>query len=312
MTGGGFGGAIVMLARAGEGRAAAERIAAAYGAQVGRQATILSPLAVEPTAIERRVAVLQTRQSGRTTGSPPAGPARAAACRALAAVADGHRTPTRSTPVNAIRLVLADDHATIRDALKLLLSGQPDLQVVGEAVDGQQAIDAAVALKPDVLLMDVSMPGLNGLQATAAVRQRAPGVKVLTLTRHAEESYLGELLRAGAAGYALKQSSSAELINAIRTVASGRPYLDPELNHGLMGLFVQGRTFRKPPDLTPRETEVLRLTAWGHSNKEIASRLGLSVKTVEVHKTNGMRKLGMNSRLQLVRYALLRNWFQDS
>ena len=213
--------------------------------------------------------------------------------------------------MNAIRLVLADDHATIREALKLLLSGQPDLKVVGEAVDGQQAIDAAVALKPDVLLMDVSMPGINGLQATAAVRQRAPGVKVLTLTRHAEESYLGELLRAGAAGYALKQSSSAELINAIRTVASGRPYLDPELNHGLMGLFVQGRTFRKPPDLTPRETEVLRLTAWGYSNKEIASRLGLSVKTVEVHKTNGMRKLGMNSRLQLVRYALLRNWFQD-
>ena len=118
--------------------------------------------------------------------------------------------------------------------------------------------------------------------------------------------------RARQAGYALKQSSSAELINAIRTVASGRPYLDPELNHGLMGLFVQGRTFRKPPDLTPRETEVLRLTAWGHSNKEIASQLGLSVKTVEVHKTNGMRKLGMNSRLQLVRYALLRNWFQDT
>ena len=214
--------------------------------------------------------------------------------------------------MNAIRLVLADDHATIRDALKLLLSGQPDFQVVGEAVDGQQAVDAAVALKPDVLLMDVSMPGLNGLQATASVRQRAPGVKVLTLTRHAEESYLGELLRAGAAGYALKQSSSAQLLNAIRTVASGRPYLDPELNQGLMGLFVQGRAFRKPPDLTARETEVLRLTAWGYSNKEIATQLGLSVKTVEVHKTNGMRKLGMNSRLQLVRYALLRNWFQDT
>src|SRR5688572_20413621 len=170
---------------------------------------------------------------------------------------------TQRTPVNTIRLVLADDHATIRDALKLLLSGQPDLQVVGEAVDGQQAIDAAVALKPDVLLMDVSMPGLNGLQATAAVRQRAPGVKVLTLTRHAEESYLGELLRAGAAGYALKQSSSAELINAIRTVASGRPYLDPVLNNGLMGLFVQGSAVKKKPaDLSPRETEVLRLTAW--------------------------------------------------
>jgi two-component system response regulator NreC len=214
--------------------------------------------------------------------------------------------------VNAIRLVLADDHATIREALKLLLSVQPDLQVVGEAEDGQQAVDAAVALRPDVLLMDVSMPGMNGLQATAAVKQRAPSVKVLPLTRHAEESYLGELLRAGASGYALKQSSSAELVNAIRTVASGRPYLDPELNGGLLGLFVQGRTVRKPPDLTPRETEVLQLTAWGHSNKEIASRLGLSVKTVEVHKTNGMRKLGMTSRLQLVRFALLRGWFQDT
>jgi two-component system, NarL family, response regulator NreC len=214
--------------------------------------------------------------------------------------------------VSTIRLVLADDHATIRDALKLLLSNEPDLQVVGEADDGQAAVDCAVSLKPDVLLMDVSMPKLNGLQATAAVRERAPSVKVLTLTRHAEESYLGELLRAGASGYALKQSSSTELLNAIRTVASGRPYLDPELNHGLMGLFVQGRTFKKPADLTPRESEVLRLTAWGYSNKEIASRLGLSVKTVEVHKTNGMRKLGMSSRLQLIRYALLRNWFEDN
>jgi two-component system response regulator NreC len=214
--------------------------------------------------------------------------------------------------VSTIRLVLADDHATIRDALKLLLGNEPDLQVVGEAGDGQGAVDCAVALKPDVLLMDVSMPKLNGLQATAAVKERAPSVKVLTLTRHAEESYLGELLRAGASGYALKQSSSTELLNAIRTVASGRPYLDPELNHGLMGLFVQGRTFKKPADLTPRESEVLRMTAWGYSNKEIASRLGLSVKTVEVHKTNGMRKLGMSSRLQLIRYALLRNWFEDN
>jgi two-component system response regulator NreC len=212
----------------------------------------------------------------------------------------------------AIRLVLADDHATIRDALKLLLSSQPDIEVVGEASDGEQAVEAAVTLRPDVMLMDVSMPGMNGLQATAMVKSKAPSVKVLTLTRHSEESYLGELLRAGAFGYALKQSSSAELLSAIRTVASGRPYLDPELNTGLLGLFVQGRTVRQPPDLTPRETEVLKMTAWGYSNKEIASRLGLSVKTVEVHKTNGMRKVGLNSRLQLVRFALLRGWFQDN
>jgi DNA-binding NarL/FixJ family response regulator len=214
--------------------------------------------------------------------------------------------------VSAIRLVIADDHATIRDAQKLLLGSQPDLQVVGEATNGEQALEAAVALRPDVLLMDVSMPGMNGLQATAAVKSRVPSVNILTLTRHAEESYLGELLRAGASGYALKQSSSTELINAIRTVASGRPYLDPELNGGLLGLFVQGRTLKKPPDLTPRETEVLKMTAWGYSNKDIASRLGLSVKTVEVHKTNGMRKVGMTSRLQLVRFALLRGWFKDA
>ena len=214
--------------------------------------------------------------------------------------------------MSAIRLVIADDHATIRDALKLLLGSQPDLQVVGEATNGEQALEAAVALRPDVLLMDVSMPGMNGLQATAAVKSRVPSVNILTLTRHAEESYLGELLRAGASGYALKQSSSTELINAIRTVASGRPYLDPELNGGLLGLFVQGRTLKKPPDLTPRETEVLKMTAWGYGNKDIASRLGLSVKTVEVHKTNGMRKVGMTSRLQLVRFALLRGWFKDA
>jgi DNA-binding NarL/FixJ family response regulator len=213
--------------------------------------------------------------------------------------------------MNVIRLVLADDHATIRDALKLLLSSQPDFQVVGEATDGQQALDAAVRLHPDVLLLDISMPGMNGLEATALVKAQAPSVKILTLTRHAEESFLGELLRAGASGYALKQSSSAELLQAIRTVASGRPYLDPELNSGLLGLFVQGRTVKRPPDLTPRETEVLKMTAWGHSNKEIASHLGLSVKTVEVHKTNGMRKVGLNSRLQLVRFALLRSWFQE-
>jgi DNA-binding NarL/FixJ family response regulator len=155
------------------------------------------------------------------------------------------------------------------------------------------------------------MPGMNGLQATAAIRRLAPSVKVLTLTRHAEESHLGELLRAGVSGYALKQSSSTELMNAIRIVASGRPYLDPELNPGLIGLVGQSRVAKKPATLTPRETEVLRSTAWGYSNKEIAATLGLSVKTVEVHKTNGMRKLGMNSRLQLVRYALLRGWFNE-
>jgi two-component system, NarL family, response regulator NreC len=211
-----------------------------------------------------------------------------------------------------IRLVLADDHAAVREALRLLLNVQPDLEVIGEAADGQEAVDAAVALRPDVLLMDVSMPRLNGLQATAAVKRRAPDVKVLTLTRHVEESYVGELLRAGASGYALKQSTSAELLTAIRTVAAGRTWLDPEVSSSLVGRFARGHAVQPPRELSPRETEVMRLIAWGHANKEIASRLGLSVKTVEVHKANGMRKLGLTSRLDLVRLALLRGWLQDS
>jgi two-component system response regulator NreC len=217
-----------------------------------------------------------------------------------------------SRAVRPIRLILADDHAAVREALRLLINVQPDLEVIGEAADGQEAVDAAVALKPDVLLMDVSMPKLNGLQATAAVRRRAPNVRVLALTRHAEESYVGELLRAGASGYALKQSNSAELLTAIRTVAAGRIWLDPEVSRSLVGRFTRGHAVQRPPELSPRETEVMRLIAWGHANKEIASRLGLSVKTVEVHKANGMRKLGLTSRLALVRFALLRGWLQDS
>jgi two-component system response regulator NreC len=202
-----------------------------------------------------------------------------------------------SRAVRPIRLILADDHAAVREALRLLINVQPDLEVIGEAADGQEAVDAAVALKPDVLLMDVSMPKLNGLQATAAVRRRAPDVKVL---------------RAGASGYALKQSNSAELLTAIRTVAAGRIWLDPEVSSSLVGRFTRGHAVQRPPELSPRETEVMRLIAWGHANKEIASRLGLSVKTVEVHKANGMRKLGLTSRLALVRFALLRGWLQDS
>jgi two-component system response regulator NreC len=211
-----------------------------------------------------------------------------------------------------IRLILADDHAAVREALKLLINVQPDLEVVGEAADGEQAVEAAVALQPDVLLMDVSMPKLNGLQATAAVRRRAPDVKVLTLTRHAEESYVGELLRAGASGYALKQGTSAELLTAIRTVASGRAWLDPEVSNSLVGRYGRGQAVQRPPELSPRETQVMRLIAWGHSNKEIAARLGLSVKTVEVHKANSMRKLAITTRLELVRFALLRGWLQDT
>jgi len=211
-----------------------------------------------------------------------------------------------------IRLVLADDHATVREALKLLINAQPDLDVVGEAADGEEAVDATLSLHPDVLLMDVSMPRMNGLRATAEVKKRAPAIHVLALTRHAEESYVSELLRAGASGYALKQSSSAQLLSAIRAVAAGRPWLDDEVSQHLASRYVRGHAVQRPQELSPRETEVLRLIAWGHSNREIARRLGVSVKTVEVHKANGTRKLAIEDRLALVRYALLRGWLQDT
>jgi DNA-binding NarL/FixJ family response regulator len=168
---------------------------------------------------------------------------------------------------------------------------------------------------PDIVVMDVSMPKLNGLQATKKIKDFCPQVKVLTLTRHADAGYLQQLLKAGVSGYVLKQSASTELVHALRAVASGNVYLDPAIAQKVVGSFV-GRSQNKgaaaPHELSEREREVLRMIAWGYSNKEIASRLDLSVKTVEVHKANSMKKLGMKSRIDIVRYALLQGWLQDN
>jgi two-component system response regulator NreC len=214
--------------------------------------------------------------------------------------------------VSAIRLLLADDHATVREALRMLCDAQPDMEVVGEASNGEEAVEMATRLKPDVVLMDVTMPRMNGVRATIALRQRAPAARVLTLTRHPGETYLRELLRAGAAGYALKQSASADLLNAIRAVASGRQYLDPAVSGSLVRALLRGRGADRAPELSARETEVLQLVAWGYSNKDVAARLELSVKTVEVHKANGMHKLGLRSRIELVKFALLRGWLHET
>ena len=218
--------------------------------------------------------------------------------------------------MNKLRILLAEDHETIRDGLKLLVNSQPDMQVVGEADNGRSAVELAQELLPDVTVMDVSMPELNGLQATKKLKQKCPQVKVLTLTRHTDDGYLQQLLQAGASGYVLKQSKSAELLRAIRAVAAGQTYLDPAITEkAVTQMRGGGRTSRGAPpkaDLSEREAEVLRLIAWGHINKEIAARLNLSVKTVEVHKANGMRKMGMKSRVDIVRYALLQGWLQDT
>ena len=213
-----------------------------------------------------------------------------------------------------LRILLADDHETVREGLRLILNAQPDMQVVATAGDGREAVTQAERITPDVVIMDISMPGLNGLAATSQLMARCPSARVLTLTRHADNSYVQQLMRAGAAGYVLKQSRPAELLHAIRAVATGAKYLDSSMTAAVLN------AKSTPPEpgpepttpLSPRETEVLRLIAWGNTNKEIAARLDLSVKTVEAHKANGMRKLGMRGRIDIVRYALLQGWLHES
>ncbi|HEX6125781.1 MAG TPA: response regulator transcription factor [Pyrinomonadaceae bacterium] len=213
------------------------------------------------------------------------------------------------------RVLLAEDHNTVREGIKMLVNAQPDMQVVGEAADGQTAIAKTRELLPDLLVMDISMPELNGLKATEKLRMEFPNMKILTLTRHTDDGYLQQLIRAGVNGYVLKQSAPTELITAIRTVTAGKSYVDSELTHKVLGAFA-GRTAgplrgEGKAEVSERENEVLRLIAWGYSNKEIATRLELSVKTVEAHKSNAMRKLNMRSRIDIVRFAILQGWLEE-
>src|SRR6185295_12377010 len=184
-----------------------------------------------------------------------------------------------------------------------------------EASDGDAAVQGAIAFSPDIVVMDISMPGTNGLAATRTLKQLRPDAAIVVLTRHGDDAYLQEFLRAGVSGYVLKQSASSELLQAIRAVAAGGQYLDSTLSSRLTTAFLDRQSSRggqRRPQLTERESEVLRLIAWGHSNKEIAAQLDLSVKTVEVHKANAMRKLEFRGRIDIVRYAILQGWLQDS
>ena len=211
-----------------------------------------------------------------------------------------------------IRVLLAEDHATVRHGLKLLINRQPDMEVVGEAGDGRGAVECAGNLKPNVAVVDIAMPGMNGLAATKAIRESAPTTAVVALTRYDDDAYVQELLNAGASGYVLKQSPSAELVEAVRAAAAGRRYLDRSLAARVAGTMMNPHGRRAAPSpITDRETEVLRLMALGHSNKEIAAMLDLSVKTIEVHKTNATRKLGLTGRTDVVRYALLQGWLRE-
>jgi two-component system response regulator NreC len=215
----------------------------------------------------------------------------------------------------SLRILLADDHVTVRHGLKLLIDSQPDMKVIAEASDGNTAVQRAVALKPDVIVMDISMPGMNGLVATRTLKQLQPGAAIVTLTRHADDAYLQELLRAGASAYVLKQSAPTELLHAIRAAAAGGQYLDSALTARVTAAFVGKpgkRVSRTATAVSERESEVLRLIASGYSNKEIGARLSLSVKTVEAHKANAMRKLGLNGRIDIVKYAALKGWLDNA
>lgn len=222
----------------------------------------------------------------------------------------------RRGAVSKLRILLADDHETVRTGLRVILNAQTDMEVVGEAADGQAVLEKTEKLGPDVVLMDVSMPRLNGLQATRTLRERAPAVKVLTLTRHGDVAYLHQLLEAGASGYVLKQSRAVEVLQAIRAIASGGTYIDSALAGEALAAparaVAPGRGRGAPTSLSAREAETLRLVARGYSNKEIAARLNVSVKTIETHKGNAMHKLGMRSRIDIVRFAMLQQWLDET
>ena len=208
-----------------------------------------------------------------------------------------------------LRILLADDHAIVREGLKRLIESQPGMVVVGEAENGGDAISMAVALAPDIAVLDISMGETNGSRATREIRQHCPKTKIIALTVHEDKTYLHDLLEAGASGYILKRAASDELVHAISVVAGGGIYVDPRV----AGKLIPTPTFSgvrgdAQADLSARETEVMRLIAQGFSNKEISVQLGVSVKTIETYKSRSMEKLGLRSRVDIVRMASKRGW----
>ena len=209
------------------------------------------------------------------------------------------------TEAPRIRVLLADDHAVLRDGVRALLERQPDLEVVGEASDGHAAVEAVARLDPDVVVMDVAMPGLGGLEAAIELRKRGARAKVLVLSQHDDAEYVRRLVRAGAAGYVLKRSAGAELASSIRAVHRGGLVLDPAVARAAVepppGEAAGGDPYER---LTDREKQVLRLVAEGKSTKDVAALLGIAVKTAMSHRENVMKKLDVHNRTELVRFAI--------
>jgi DNA-binding NarL/FixJ family response regulator len=206
-------------------------------------------------------------------------------------------------------IAVADDHPLVRQGLKAILEAEPDFRLIGEASDGLEAARLVERLKPNALVVDLMMPGLNGLEVTRQVSQRSPHTRVIVLSMHANEAYVLEALRKGAAGYVLKDASAADLVEAIREVAAGRRYLSRQLSERAIEAYVQkaeATALDIYETLTTREREVLQLAAEGCTSTEIAERLAISPRTAETHRTNLMRKLGLRTQTDLIRYALRR------
>jgi two-component system response regulator NreC len=206
------------------------------------------------------------------------------------------------------RILICDDHTLFVEGMKAMLRHEPSLEIVGEARDGRKAVELVKELKPDVLLMDISMPDMNGFDATRRVHEFDPAVKVLILTMHDDEELVARCLQAGAAGYLIKDAPAAQLLYAIETVCKGQRYLSPGVLKTVVDGYIKdgGRPQTSYDRLSPREREVLQLLAEGFSVKQVAVRLNLSVKTVDAHKTNLMKKIDVHDRAELIRYAIQR------
>jgi two-component system response regulator NreC len=210
--------------------------------------------------------------------------------------------------MSEIRILVADDHGIVRKGLRFLLERQPGMEVVGEASEGREAVRLCEDLAPNVVIMDVAMPQLNGIDATAQIVKNNPGIGIVILSMHADESYLVRALSAGAKGYLLKDSAEVDLVRAVQVVAQGRPFFSPQIAQSLLEDYVKTLQHRGLQDsyelLTDREREVLQLLAEGKSNKEVATLLDLSTYTVETHRTNLMHKLNLHNTAEIVLYAV--------
>ena len=213
-----------------------------------------------------------------------------------------------------IRVLMADDHPVVLAGLKALVDAEPDLRIAGEARDGRAALRLALSARPDVLVLDLSMPEMNGAEVARALLAEHPACRVLVMTVHEDRTTLRRLLALGVAGYLVKRSAAGELARAIRVVAAGGTYLDPLIAGKLIGAAPRGETPGQggnDADLSEREAAVMRLLASGHSNKEISARLAISVKTVETYKARAMEKLGLKTRVDVVRHAAAQGWLSD-